>query len=272
MTLLLDLGNTRLKAAWLRDGELRDSARFAMSDERLEQDFIEWLQAPRGVRDSSTTWHRPRPARGEPVVSDATTLHAPHAWLAAVAPDDAIARVTTLLATQGIEARRVTTQSHALGIRIAYPDPARFGVDRFLNLIAAHGRFDGPVLIASLGTALTVDALLADGTHLGGFIAAPPDASRAALVARAPRLDVARGDVAWFATNTEDAVESGTTLAAVALIERALHELERRAGAPATLLLTGGGAPAIGPFLTAHHAVEDLVLHGLAAWALAAGS
>jgi pantothenate kinase type III len=61
-------------------------------------------------------------------------------------------------------------------------------------------------------------------------------------------------------------------LAATALIERSLHELERHAGAPATLLLTGGGAPPLRPWLGAHEHVEDLVLHGLAAWAQRPGS
>lgn len=243
MTLLLDLGNTRLKAALLRDGLPQDVARFPLADAALEQSFANWLADARPTQ----------------------------AWLAAVAPDTAIARIAALLDTRRIAPARVTTQGDALGVRIAYSDPARLGVDRWLNLIAARRRVAGPVLVASVGTALTVDALLADGTHLGGLIAAPPDAARAAIIARAPRLEVAHGHVARFARNTEDAIESGATLAAAALIERSLHELEREAGTHATLLLTGGGAAPLRPWLTAHEAVDDLVLHGLAAWATQAG-
>jgi type III pantothenate kinase len=239
MTLLLDLGNTRLKATFLRDGAPHDVAGFPLADAGLEAAFGHWLGGA-------------RPA---------------HAWLAAVAPDAAVERIAALLEAHGIAATRVRTQSEALGVRIAYAEPARLGVDRWLNLIAARRRIAGPVLVASVGTALTVDALLADGTHLGGLIAAPPEAARAAVVARAPRLDVARGEVARFARSTEDAIESGATLAATALIERSLHELERIAGTPAALLLTGGGAAPLRPWLTAHEAVDDLVLYGLAAWA-----
>ena len=242
MTLLLDLGNTRLKAAFLRDGVPHDVARFPLSDAALEHSFGNWLAGA-------------RPAE---------------AWLAAVAPDAAIARIAALLDAHRIAATRVATQGEALGVRIAYAEPGRLGVDRWLNLIAARRRVAGPVLVASVGTALTVDALLADGTHLGGLIAPPPEAARAAVVARAPRLDVARGRIARFARNTEDAIESGATLAATALIERSLHELEREAGTRAALLLTGGGAAPLRPWLTAHDAVDDLVLHGLAAWAMQA--
>ena len=242
MTLLLDLGNTRLKAAFLRDGAPQDVARFPLSDAALEQSFGNWLAGA-------------RPAQ---------------AWLAAVAPDAAVARIAALLDAHRIAPIRVATQGNALGVRIAYADPARLGVDRWLNLIAARRRVAGPVLVASVGTALTVDGLLADGTHLGGLIAAPPDAARAAMIARAPRLDVAHGHVMRFARSTEDAIESGATLAATALIERSLHELEREAGTHATLLLTGGGAAPLRPWLTAHEAVDDLVLHGLAAWAVQA--
>ena len=237
MTLLLDLGNTRLKAAWLRDGEPGGVARFALEDANFAHSFENWL------RESAT------PVRGEPVEPHSTT---PRAWLAAVAPDHVLAPILTLLDKHAIPSTRVSTQSHALGIRIAYTDPARLGVDRWLNLVAARRLVAGPVLVASVGTALTVDALLADGTHLGGLIAASPDAARAALVARAPRLDVPRGTVARFAASTEDAIESGAILAATALIERSLHELERVAGTHATLLLTGGGAAPLQPWLTPH--------------------
>ena len=243
MTLLLDLGNTRLKAARLRDGQPVDVASFALADDSLPQSFANWLGAA-------------PPARG---------------WLAAVAPEAAVARIVALAAARGVALERVATQAHALGVRIAYAEPARLGVDRWLNLVAARRRIDGPVLVASVGTALTIDGLLADGTHLGGLIAAPPEATRAALIARAPRLDVARGHVARFAASTEDAIESGALLGATALIERSLHELERAAGTRARLLLTGGGAAPLRPWLMPHEAVDDLVLHGLAAWALQAG-
>lgn len=323
-TLLLDLGNTRLKAAILRDGQPHDIAHFPLEDRALEAAFAAWFmhcvhgevahcadahageihlpacdvgasrmhasnvctsdarvggvqvqdlpQDPLAPLVAARDVTAPDASAREisaiewPASDPATTTRLPRACLAAVAPDAIIARIMAMLRAHRIQARRVTTQPHVLGLRIAYENPARLGVDRWLNLVAARRRVAGPVLVASVGTALTIDALLADGRHLGGLIAASPELSRAALVARAPRLEVPRGRIVRFAANTEDAIESGAVLAAGALIERSLHELERHAAGPATLLLTGGGAAPLRPWLPAHRAVDDLVLHGLAAW------
>ena len=61
------------------------------------------------------------------------------------------------------------------GLRIAYPDPARLGVDRWLAMLAARRlSLAQPVIIAMAGTALTLDVVDAHGRHLGGFI--PPGA------------------------------------------------------------------------------------------------
>ena len=90
---------------------------------------------------------------------------------------------------------------------------------------------------------------------------------RAALVARAPRLDVAAGRVVRFATSTEDAVASGCVLGSAALIERSLAELAERVGAAPRLVLGGGGAPELRDWLPPHDHRPDLVLEGLAHWA-----
>ncbi len=245
MKLLLDVGNTRLKAAIDRDGMLGETATFALADDAFAAMFEAWLAA--NARAVS------------------------HAWLAAVAPDTVIEKVAAALARHCIVPERVTTRSQALGVRIAYADATRLGVDRWLNLLAAHHRSPSATLIVSVGTALTIDALLPDGRHLGGLIAPTPEIARAALLVRAPRLDVAAGRIARFATNTEDAVASGAVLGAAALVERSAAELEGVAGIAPALLLTGGGAAELQPWLPPHQRIDDLVLHGLARWASAAG-
>jgi type III pantothenate kinase len=245
MNLLLDVGNTRLKAAIDRDGMLGETATFALADDAFVASFDAWLAA--------------------------NAIASPQAWLAAVAPDNVIEKVAAALARHRIVAERVTTQSQALGVRIAYTDASRLGVDRWLNLLAAHQRSPGATLIVSVGTALTIDALLPDGRHLGGLIAPTPEVARAALIARAPRLDVAAGRIARFATSTEDAVASGAVLAAAALVERSAAELAGIAGTAPSLLLTGGGAAELQPWLPPHQRIDDLVLHGLARWASVAG-
>jgi type III pantothenate kinase len=71
-----------------------------------------------------------------------------------------------------------------------------------------------------------------------------------------------------FADNTRDAIERGCRLALAALIERC-HADAAAAGGPPRLLVTGGAAPEVLPYLRidAEH-VPDLVLRGLRELAL----
>jgi type III pantothenate kinase len=141
-------------------------------------------------------------------------------------------------------------------------------VDRFLALLAASGRDDGPWLLVSAGSALTVDLLQADGAHVGGLIAPMPDTMRAALASRFAVLDVPAGEVLDFAGDTADAIASGCAGAAIGLVERSLRQAAERLGTEPTLLLGGGAAGLFAGI--AHprvHAVPSLVLEGLAIYA-----
>ena len=129
----------------------------------------------------------------------------------------------------------------------------------------------GAALIASIGTALTIDLLGADGRHHGGLIAPSPTLMREALARRAPRLPLDGGRVVDFADDTNDALASGTILSARALIVRSLHAARQRLGARPALLVAGGGADAVCDawrmrFVRTPH----LVLHGLQVYAQAA--
>lgn len=238
MTLLFDLGNTRLKGAHLRQGRIDDRFALAWDDPGFEAALRAWLDRT-----------------GTPA----------SAWFAAVAPDAAIARFLALLDAQGLRAPiRVLPQAEASGVRVAYAQPETLGVDRWLGLIAARARAPRAALVVSVGSALTIDAIDDEGRHLGGLIAPPPEAMRAALVARAPRLDVEGGSIRRFAASTPDAIASGSVLAAAALVERSHAELADRTGATPRLLLTGGGAAALREWIPPHELVPDLVLDGLA--------
>lgn len=241
MTLLVDLGNTRLKCATLAAHAPGDVAAFAHAD--IDTALDAWLA------------RHPREAT---------------AWLASVANPELTQRVTDALARHGHRVLRAATQADALGLRVAYADPARLGVDRWLAMLAAREHDTSPVLVASVGSALTLDAVDADGRHLGGLIAPTPEAMRESLFARAPHLRGAAGEVGWFARSTEDAVASGPLLAGVALIERTLAALAAQVGTAPRLCVAGGGIAPLRPWLPPHDHVPDLVLRGLARWARAA--
>lgn len=238
MKLLVDLGNTRIKWAYW------DGTR---------------LHRP-GVRTH---------AGSGPLDTGAIGLYEAKpetAWVASVAERARDAELAAaILARTGLNAHFVQSPATACGVRSAYAQPQRLGVDRFLALVAAHARVHAPCVLAGCGTALTLDAIGADGVHLGGHIVPGPGLMREALHARTARLgEPGEAHVVDFATNTADAVESGAWLAAAAAVERFVVRARERFDSEPVLLLSGGGAVRLGGYLALPHRIEaDIVLLGL---------
>ena len=241
MTLLVDLGNTRLKCARHDGATVRDVRAFvhAHTAHGAIADLGAWLDG---------------------IAPDGDVL------LASVAREDLARDVTAVFEGRGYRVIRVRTQAVTPTLRIAYAEPSRLGVDRWLAMLAARARGTDAVLLASVGSALTVDAVDGNGQHLGGLIAPTPEAMREALFSRAPHLRGEPAQVRRFAADTADAVSSGSLLAGAALIERSWQELATMLGATPRLLLSGGGVDALRPWLPAHEHAPHLVLGGLAEW------
>ena len=188
------------------------------------------------------------------------------AWLASVAAPELTAQVTALLEQRFEQVRLARTSAQCAGVRLAYPEPQRMGVDRFLALLGARA-LGGEALVVGVGTALTVDLLDADGRHHGGRIAASPTLMRQALHQRAAQLPETGGRYREFADDTDDALASGCDGAAVALVERSLEQAALRLGRRPALLLHGGGGEDLLPWLPQARWQPALVLEGLARWA-----
>ncbi|WP_159017423.1 type III pantothenate kinase [Cognatiluteimonas profundi] len=239
-TWLFDLGNSRLKFAAPGDGSVggihhvdHDGSRFADG------------------------WEQQLPPRFDT------------AWIASVGAPGLTTALVDGLCSRCRRVSFVRTQRSFGGVRIAYADPARLGVDRFLALLAAHARASGPSLVVGVGTALTIDLLDADGVHRGGRIAPSPTLMRDSLHARAPQLPARGGSYAAFADETASALASGCEGAALALIAQSMQAATAMLGTTPRVLLHGGGAPALLPASGDAIIAPALVLEGLALWARA---
>lgn len=242
---LFDLGNSRLKCAPLHaDGSLGPAQALGHD----EASFIAALDAA-------------VPPRSE--------LGGTSACLASVASPRLTTAVVDWLTTRFACISIARTQRALGAVRIAYDEPSRLGVDRFLALLAAHARAPRAWLVAGVGTAVTIDLLAADGEHLGGRIGPSPRLMREALHRAAVQLPAEGGAYAEFAHDTADALASGCDGAAAALIERSLQHAQARLGQRPALLLHGGGADALRPLLPESVMAPALVLEGLAQWARA---
>jgi len=74
------------------------------------------------------------------------------------------------------------------GVRITYDNPKDVGADRIANALAVYRRHGGPAIVIDFGTAVTYDAIDAEGRYLDGAIAPGIQVSLDALVAHAARL------------------------------------------------------------------------------------
>ncbi|MFP7722409.1 type III pantothenate kinase [Lysobacter sp. A3-1-A15] len=236
---VFDLGNSRLKCAPLgadgRSGEVH----------ALAHDGGTWREA----------------------LDALLPAHIEGAWVASVAAPGLTRTLADALASRAGRVDFVSTQPACCGVRIAYAQPQRLGVDRFLAMIGARAASGGPALLCGVGTALTIDLMDADGLHLGGRIAPSPTLMREALTARVAHLPAIGGTYRDFADDTPDALASGCEGAASALVRDSLALAQEQLGEVPTLYLHGGGAPALLPRLPQARHAPDLVLAGLAAWA-----
>jgi len=151
------------------------------------------------------------------------------------------------------------------GVRPVYPEPTQLGADRYGAMVAAHRLFDGPVLVVDCGTAVTVDALDADGRHLGGLILPGLGLMRNALYAGTTVVRV-EGDVApcLLAENTAQAVAGGTLLGLASAVDGLCDRMTKELGETPHRLLCGGDAAELLPWLQeAYQHYPWLVLQGL---------
>lgn len=243
-TLLVDIGNTRIKWARLEGARLGKGKAAAHSGWRAA-DYARHLFAPAGGV--------------ERVVVASVAGSAAHQALAAAAR------------RAGAAVERVTVPRRGGGVTVGYVEPWRWGVDRFAAAVGAHEIFRGlPVCVVGVGTAMTIDLVGADGRHLGGVIVPAPNLMVQALLANTHGIrrrahGGAVGGTGIFGRSTRDAIERGSRFAAAALVDRAVEEASSLLGREPLVVLTGGEARLVRPLLRSRCVVvPDLVLRGLA--------
>lgn len=241
MKLLVDVGNSCIKWAFLDNGAMRDYA--AVNQHGYKLDTV-----------LADAWsHMPKPT----------------AVLVANVAGPMANHVINNLSQElfGITPWYLISSEQAGGVRNGYRDPARLGVDRWAALIGVFNRHRAPACVIDCGTAITLDAIDKDGQHLGGLIAPGIALMRHALVGATAAItdEGDQEEISIFAQDTRAAAAGGALNAAVALIERVSARMLAALGDGAHCYLTGGEAPRVLSHLgDGFTLIPNLVLEGLA--------
>jgi type III pantothenate kinase len=244
MILLIDVGNTRLKWAWLTSTGLSD------------QQAVVHRESKPGTWTSALFDSGQKPRRV--LVSN----------VAGPGMAKTLARLTKKILRLDIEFVTASREFH--GLTSGYLDPTLLGADRWLALIGAWTRAKTALCVVDAGTAVKVDSVDADGQHLGGLIAPGIHMMREALLSNTSDIAKAASSstpslAGVLANNTIAAVSRGAVFALAGMADRAAEVIQQSSGAAPKLFITGGDASMIAGSMRNHgEIVPDLVLQGLA--------
>ena len=168
--------------------------------------------------------------------------------------------ITPLIAGQGKAAWKFD---------IDVDQPSSLGADRALNILAAHKKYGGDLIVIDFGTATKFEAIDFTGAYKGGSIAPGINLSLDALVgktAKLPRIAIRAPDSkSVIGRNTEDQMLIGVFWGYVAMMEGIVARMKAEIGRPAKVVATGGLAILFDEATDIFdHVDTDLTIEGLA--------
>lgn len=238
MRLLIDQGNTRLK--WrLVDGA--GQARAAGASATLD-----WM-----------------PLTGSTAVCGSIA----DIWVASVLGQETQRELAAFLFTEyGCKPNFARVVATCLGVKPAYNDLSKLGVDRWLGFLSAYKVCQQDCVVVSAGTAITVDFVDRGGQHLGGLIFPGAALMREALRQKSFALQSTGLSIppAWSpGCSTLECIEAGVA-AGIAGFAQQIEAYAMSCFNCPEVFVSGGNAAAFAAHLRGPHQIcEGLVLDGL---------
>lgn len=242
-TLLLDVGNTRIKSAIIQGEDLHlnpplthtKQSAFTVCKHLLEE-------------------------------QEATSL-----YISSVLSADYEHSIKDYCHSAQIEVVFIQSTAAAFGLYNAYQAPKNLGVDRFVAMLGALdlGLSSEICIVVDAGTALTIDIIKKKGQHLGGIISPGLQTMLNSLhrntqLDQQSIIDYSTYKDRYYANNTEDAIVLGTVNTFIAGIRYTLETIKEQLSSDVSIILTGGDAGLVAQGLPqACEIHSDLVLRGL---------
>jgi type III pantothenate kinase len=244
MQVVIDIGNTRIKWARVEDGRLSKHG---------------------------SAVHRDGADRAFAALAAALPKDLSRVIVANVAGEVIARQLTELLHISArIAPEFVKVQPEQFGVKCAYADPSRLGIDRWIAVLAAHHFAPAAACVIDAGTAATFDAVDGRGRHLGGLIMPGPQLLASALdrntsIGATLAARTVPSGLDLLGKSTDAAVGNGAMLALAGALDRAVDAVETALGERSAVYLTGGDAVALRGWLETEVELRaDLVLEGLA--------
>ena len=240
MNLFVDVGNSRIKWATSETGEIGHST---AQDYRLDN-----------LSDLLMERWKVVPSPERVFVSN----------VAGTAPADILVKVCNSLWSFAPDF--ISVEKETCGVINGYRDIKQLGVDRWLSIIAAWSEYQTNVCVVGCGTAVTIDLVLANGQHLGGYIIPGVHMMQWMLTQYTQGIDIELYDSDGIdpGQSTETCVSHGASLAVVTLIDRVVSDFRRQHPEKVECVITGGGASNLLSLLAIDFNHEsDLVLQGI---------
>ena len=227
MIVLLDVGNSRIKLGWQHPSMGREPTVHAIALRPLEalpELLHKWLSA-----------------LPMPVTS---------AWGVNVAGSVVGERIEQVLRASGAPIQWLLSTTHQFEVRNAYDNPQQLGADRWSALLGMAEHLTDPArrsatVLATFGTATTIDTLSPDLVFEGGLILPGPALMRQSLAQGTANLPLAKGTGNNFPKTTLQAISTGVVAAQAGAVWRQCMIAEQHYNAAPALYVSGGGWPEV---------------------------
>ncbi len=155
---------------------------------------------------------------------------------------------------------------NAIDVKIHYTNPEELGTDRITHAYFVKYIAKEDSLVVDIGTAITIDVILKDGTFFGGAILASPSTVLFGLAKRTSKLEDFKLDVwpeSFIGKGTKECLRIGILYGTVGAILHISEGVENEMGLSLRKFLTGGGGKFFKEKLIDFHYNPYLNLEGL---------
>ena len=251
MTLLIDIGNTRLKYVRHTENGFTESKSINNDEINVEQLALLFSNEI------------------EVIVSS-------------VADNKLLELIEQVASKHKIPLVRAQTQKETNGVICGYDKYQQMGVDRWLAIIGAQCLVPNKYLIVvDAGTATTIDVIDKNKKHLGGWILPGVKTIHDAIIEKTAQVSSTFKPVEAiaFGLNTADNVNQASWAASIGLIDQAIRTLgsnqslaSDNINLPVEIIFTGGNGAELAKLyrqqsglqvIDKYQVVENLVFHGL---------